>query len=208
VLPNVISRIRPPLDWLYIYFMRRFCAFILLTFLVMILISAARPEQRTPVIDESTTKFVAAQFGPGFTVTPPFGQTGAVLFTGDFDGDGIEDAVIIAKTKDPFGKAAELNYKVIDPYDRYFGWGNPRDTARFADHDDHARVLLVIHSWHAPVPKAKFVIINVPFDSVSVGSVSLKKKPRSAIGISEQDSIESYLFWDDKKWRYTPGPME
>src|SRR3954465_8594978 len=58
---------------------------------------------------------VKKQFGAGFTVAMPPGNIvtthitheddspwGAVL-TGDLDGDGIEDAVIMAKGKDPLG---------------------------------------------------------------------------------------------------------
>jgi len=177
----------------------------------LLLFGAANSQQSTAApaaIDDDTRKFVLANFGSAFTPAPPPGKNTAVLFTADFDGDGQEDAVIIAQTKEPFAKAVELDYKVIDPYDEYFGWGNARDTARFAEKDDRARVLLIVHSWRAAVPKAKFVVINVPFDHLAVESVSLKKKQRTVISASEEDSMRSYLYWDGKKWRFAPGPME
>jgi len=183
-----------------------------LTLLAMaLLLGAARSQPAaTPAAaaDAETRKFVVEQFGNSFKPTPPFGQTENILLTGDFDGDGQEDAVIVATTKEPFANAEGQHYKVVDPYDAYFGWGNARDTARFAEHDDRARVLLVVLSWHATVPKAKFVIINVPFDHLAVESVSLKKKQRTVIAASEEDSMRSYLFWDGKKWCFAPGPMD
>jgi hypothetical protein len=157
---------------------------------------------------DDISKFVSAQFGSGFTASPIFGQTSLILLTGDFDGDGVEDSVVVATTKEPFTRSVELNYKVIDPYDAYFGWGNARDTVRFAEHDDHARVLLVTLSWRAATPKGKFVIINVPFDHLAVENVSLKRKQRTVISASEEDSMRSYLFWDGKKWKFAPGPMD
>ena len=185
--------------------MKKLCALLLAT----LLLGATRSRSATASADDpEVKKFVTAQFGSGFKPEPPFGQKSAVLFTGDFDGDGQEDAVIIATTKEPFARSVELSYKVIDPYDAYFGWGNARDTVRFSEHDDRARVLLVVHAWRAATPKAKFVIINVPFDHLEVESVSLKHKQRTVISASEEDSLRSYLFWDGKRWKFAPGPME
>jgi hypothetical protein len=132
-----------------------------------------------------------------------------VLFTGDFDGDGQEDAVIICKSKEPLADQAQFNYRVIDPMNAYFGWGDPNDTSQFASDDPgRARVLLVVHSWRSPEPKAKFAIINVSFTTLTVESVTIKKKQRTVISATEYDTMRSYFFWDGKRWKYEPGPVE
>jgi hypothetical protein len=72
-------------------------------------------------------------------------------------------------------------------------------------------VLLVIHgagdeAWRAAVPKAKFVIINLPFKQVAVKKLMVKKKPIMAIYAEETggDRMTSATFWDGKKYRYQP----
>lgn len=151
---------------------------------------------------------VQAQFGKRF-VPEPMPGSATVLVTGDFDGDGEEDAVIVTKCTDPLADQLKFSYRVIDPLDTYYGWGNPTDTVRFASADpDRARVLLVIHSWRSTMPKAKFAVINVPFTKLSVESTMLKKKQRTVISASDYDTMRSYLFWDGKKWKYEPGPIE
>lgn len=153
-------------------------------------------------------QIVHAQFGEHFTPEAMPGSS-TVLITGDLDGDGQEDAVIVTKSKDPLADQIKCNYRVIDPLDAYYGWGNPNDTARFASADpDHARVLLVIHSWRSPTPKAKFAVINVPFTALSIESTTLKKKQRTVIYASDYDTMKSYLFWDGKKWKYEPAPID
>ncbi|HKD90742.1 MAG TPA: hypothetical protein VKB56_02530 [Terriglobales bacterium] len=156
----------------------------------------------------SLKQFVETQFGSHFTPDPMPGST-TVLLTGDLDGDGQEDAVIVCKSKEPLADQVRFNYRVIDPLDTYYGWGNPSDTTQFGALDpDRTRVLLVVHSWRSPEPKAKFAIINVPFTALALESVTLKKKQRPVISASEYDIMRSYLFWDGKKWKYEPGPVE
>src|SRR5215471_1456105 len=171
--------------------------------LLMLLLGAAHPQapsqspSQTPSqTNDELNRFVSAQFGSSFTPTPPFNQKSVVLLTGDFDGDGQEDAVIVATTKEPFANAVGLKYKVVDPYDTYFGYGNPKITSGFSAHDDRARVLLVALAWRSAAPKAKFVILNVPFDRLAVETMSLKGKQRTVISAIEEDIMRSYLFWD------------
>jgi hypothetical protein len=132
-----------------------------------------------------------------------------LLLTGDLDGDGQEDAVIVVRAKEPLADELKFGYKVIDPYDQFYGWGDAHDTARFiADDSEYTRILLIVHSWRAATPKAKFAIINLPFDTVKVEEVTIKKRQRVAINAVEQDLMRSYVFWDGKRYRYEPGPME
>ena len=145
-----------------------------------------------------------AQFGREFRVDSGFSPP---LLTGDLDGDGIEDAVIIAHAKNPLTDQQPLNYKVIDPYDEYFGTGDPRITVGFGN-DDPARneYLLVIHgagalAWRAPVPKAKFVVINLPFDHLGITRLALKKKVINVIAAKDA-TTNSVLFWTGKKYKW------
>ena len=56
------------------------------------------------------------------------------------------------------------------------------------------------------VPKAKFVIINLPFKQVAVKKLMVKKKPIMAIYAEETggDRMTSATFRDGKKYRYQP----
>jgi hypothetical protein len=166
---------------------------------------------------------IKKQFGGGFTVAMSPGTIVTThitheddspwtpLLTGDLDGDGVEDAVILAKGKDPLGGASQFDYKVQDPMNSFFGWGNPKVTSTFSTADPvHNFMVLVIHGsgkegWRAEKPKAKFVIINLNFDRVTLSGASLKKKPVAAMRVEESDGVSSLVFWDGKKYKYAPG---
>ena len=71
--------------------------------------------------------------------------------------------------------------------------------------------LLIIHGagaegWRSEQPKAKFVIINLPFKQIALRKFSMKKKQVMAIYAEEDsaDRMSSTLFWDGKKYRYQP----
>jgi len=168
---------------------------------------------------------VKKQFGNDFEVVTdsPMGKLeGAVIaerrdvpwspiLTGDWDGDGVEDAVIIARNKNALIGAEAYGYKVVDPFHERYGWGKPKITGEFNVQDPlHNLHLLVIHgsggeAWRADTPKAKYVLINIPFEQVSLARGMLKKKPVDAIRVEESDTISSLVFWDGKKYRYAPG---
>src|SRR5256885_10790786 len=90
---------------------------------------------------------IRKQFGPSFSVALTPGKImmthiqqeddtpWAPFMTGDLDGDGIEDAIVIARSKDALGGEAQFGYKVLDPMNQYFGWGNPKVTSTFANDD-------------------------------------------------------------------------
>lgn len=152
------------------------------------------------------------QFGATFNITE---KTPTSIITGDFDGDGVEDVVMVADSKDPLPDSYQYKYQVEDPYNAFFGFGDPRQTAgmgRIDPRQNHD--LLVIfgagaEAWHASTPKAKFVLINVPFDSVQLGRMLVKKKkpPIFVIKAIETQMSESAIYWDAKKkhWRWEPG---
>ena len=161
---------------------------------------------------QSFNALAQQQFGATFSITE---KTPTAIITGDFDGDGVEDVVMVADSKDPLPDSYQYKYQVEDPYNGFFGFGDPRQTAGMGRMDPRQNHdLLVIfgagtQAWHAATPKAKFVLINVPFDSVQLGRMLVKKKkpPIFVIKAIETQLSESAVYWDAKKkrWRWEPG---
>jgi hypothetical protein len=133
------------------------------------------------------------------------------LLTGDLDGDGVEDAVIIVRFKNLLAGQAQFDYKVVDPYFTYHGYGNPKVTVEFQSDDPrNNHMILVIHGagkegWRAETPKEKFVIVNLPFEKLSIAPLMVKKKKVMAIMAEEGDGGTSSVYWDGKKYKWTEG---
>lgn len=170
---------------------------------------AAAP-QTPPGIELATV--VKQQFGATFTLPRAYPTP---LIVADFDGDGVDDVAIVADSKEPLPDSFSFKYTVADPYNSYFGYGNPAATSTF-NTSDPARNhdLLIIFgagadAWHAASPKAKFVIINLPFDSIEVSRMLIKKNrpPIFVIKAREAQIMDSAVFWDAKKkrWKWEPG---
>jgi hypothetical protein len=166
--------------------------------------------QQTPPASTSAADddFIQKQFGSTCKLMP-----GPPQLKADLDGDGIEDLVVAGHCTNPLVDQAEDNFTVIDPYNAFYGYGNTKITTQFASEDPATRglVLLVIHgagpeAWRAAAPKAKFVIINLPFKQIAVKKLSVKKKTVMAIYAEEMggDRMTSATFWDGKKYRYQP----
>jgi len=154
---------------------------------------------------------VKQQFGDTFTLPAKFPMP---LITADFDGDGVEDVAIVANSKDPLPDSYAFKYEVADPYHAYFGFGNPKLTSTLSVDPEHTHHLLVIfgngkETWHAGTPKGKFVLINVPFDTLEAGRmlISKKKPPIFVIKALESQVMDSAVWWEAKKkrWRWEPG---
>jgi len=131
----------------------------------------------------------------------------------DLDNDGVEDVVIPARCTNPMMDQTEHSFAVVDPYYRYFGYGNPAVTTAFSTEVPERRgyVLLIIHgagasAWRSATPKAKFVIVNLPFKDVSVKRLALHKRQVMGIYVDETggDQEISVVFWDGKRYRYVP----
>jgi hypothetical protein len=155
--------------------------------------------------------FIHKQFGDDFALVS-FSKP----YVRDLDGDGIDDLVIAARSKKPLLDAGEHNYRVVDPYYAFYGYGDPKITNTFGSEDLQTKnlVILVIHgagaeAWRAATPKAKFVIINMPFKNVSVRRLQMRKKQVNAIFTEEADStaVDSVVFWDGKQYKYQPLGM-
>jgi hypothetical protein len=190
-----------------------------LLFMVVACLAAAQSPQAnqpapTPALAEAAAQLatvVKQQFGDTFTIPVKFPTP---LLTADFDGDGVEDVAIVANSKDPLPDSFAFKYQVADPYHAYFGFGDPRLTSSFRADPEHAHHLLVIfgsgkEAWRAATPKGKFVLVNVPFDTLEVGRmlISKKKPPIFVIKALEDQVMDSAVWWDAKKklWRWEPG---
>ncbi len=179
--------------------------------LIAVPLLAQQTATAPPKIDDN---FVHQQFGDQFTLIP----TVSPAF-GDLDGDGVEDVVIAARCKNPMLDQGEHNFTVIDPYDSFFGYGNPQVTTTFSAGDPALRglVMLVINgsgpdTWHSSKPKAKYVIVNLPYKAIYVRKFKFKKKNIEALYVEEAGEISSSsaVFFDGKKFQYVPmgGDME
>jgi hypothetical protein len=180
--------------------------------LLAVCLAGAQQNSPASVTPESLAPIIKKQFGPTFSISssiqPP-------LITADFNGDGVDDAVIVADSKEPLPDSYEFKYVVADPYNSYFGFGNPRITSTFSQSDpSENHDLLVIFgsgtdAWRAATPKAKYVLINVPFDTIHVGRMLMKKNkpPVFVIKAVESRVMDSAIWWDakKKKWKWEPG---
>jgi len=179
-----------------------FCPLIVLGF------ALSATAQQPPAASAVDNDFIQKQFGSTCTL-----MAGPPQVKVDMDGDGIEDLVVAARCMNALLDQAESNFTVIDPYNSFYGYGNTKITTQFATEDPATRglVLLVIHgagpeAWRAAVPKAKFVIINLPFKQIAVKKLTVKKKTVMAIYAEETggDRMTSATFWDGKRYRYQP----
>jgi len=133
----------------------------------------------------------------------------------DLNSYGVDDIVIPANCTKPLVNASENGYRVLDPYNSFFGYGDPKVTTEFATEtpDRRGYALLVIHgagpdAWHSDAPKAKFLIINLPYKGVSVKKVGVKKKKKAMMAIyveeAGEDQMTSVVSWDGRKYKYSP----
>ena len=155
-----------------------------------------------------TDDFIHKQFGDNCSLLQ-----GPEQFVADLDGDGTDDLVVAAKCKNPMADKDEYSFQVADPYDSFLGFGDVRVTSTFASDVPERRgvALLIIHgaekdAWQAETPKAKFLLINIPFKNLTVKRFSLKKKTMLGVYMEETgegEETSSVIFWDGKKYRYT-----
>jgi hypothetical protein len=154
-----------------------------------------------------TDEYVHKEFGDNCSVL-----AGPPQFVGDLDGDGVDDLVIAARCKNPMADQAEYGFHVTDPYDSFLGFGDVKVTSTFASDSPERKgvCLLVVHgvgpqAWRSEKPKPKFVLINLPFKTVTVKRLALKKRMVLGIYMEEQgegEATSSVVFWDGKKYHY------
>lgn len=154
-----------------------------------------------------TNDYVHKQFGDNCSLL-----AGPPQFVADLDDDGVDDLVIAARCKNPMADRDEYSFVVADPYNSFLGFGQVKVTSTFASDEPERRgvSLLIVHgtgkeAWRAQTPKAKFLLINLPFKSLTVKKYEYKKRTILGIYMEEQgegESTSSVLFWDGKKYRY------
>ena len=176
--------------------------------MLMLLSAFARAQQSSPA-PQVDNDFVHAQFGAACDRDPQFAP-----MTGDLNGDGVEDLVLVARCKHPMIDQDENNFKVIDPMDSFYGYGNPKVTSSFAQDDPRLKgiSILVIHgsgsdAWHSATPLAKFLVINQEVKMVTLKKMKLnKKKSVTAIYVEEAngEQMTAAIYWDGKKYKYEP----
>jgi hypothetical protein len=161
---------------------------------------------KTPV-PAVTEEYVHKEFGDNCSLLD-----GPAQFEADMDGDGVEDLIVAARCKNPMIDRAEYGFSVADPYNSFLGFGDVKVTSGFAsDEPDRKGVcLLIVHGvgpegWRSDKAKPKFVLINLPFKSLTVKRLALKKK--TVIGVymeerGEGEQTASVIYWDGKKYRY------
>ena len=178
------------------------CALLALLFA---LLTPALAQEQTHKIDND---FVQKAFGKDFTMVAEVGG-----MVGDVDGDGVEDAVIAARCKNPLLDEAEHNYTVVDPFNTFYGYGDPKVTMSFIEEIPARKglVVLIIHgagpdTWRSDTPKAKYVVINLPYRTLSVRKMAMGKKTVEAIYAEEGNDLNetSAVFFDGKKYKYIP----
>lgn len=154
-----------------------------------------------------TDEFIHKQFGDNCTLLP-----GPPQFVADLDDDGIDDLLVAARCKNPMADKDEYSFVVADPYDTSLGYTDIKVTSSFGSDEPERKglSLLIIHgaekdAWQAEKPKAKFLLINLPFKTLTVKRLATKKKTILGIYMEETgegENTSSVLFWDGKKYRY------
>jgi hypothetical protein len=154
-----------------------------------------------------TDEYIHKEFGDNCSLLG-----GPPQFVGDLDGDGVDDLVIAGRCKNPMADQAEYGFVVADPYNSFLGFGNVKVTSTFAsDSPERKGVgLLIVHGvgpegWRSDKTKAKFLLINLPFKTLTVKRLALKKKTILGVYMEEQgegEATSSVVFWDGKKYRY------
>jgi len=188
--------------------------FLLFPVLLLTLAASAQKKQPPPPPAHAkspspavTDELIHKQFGDNCSLLP-----GPPQFAADMDDDGIEDLVVAAKCKNPMADKDEYSFVVADPYDSFLGYSDVKVTSTFASDEPDRRgiSLLIIHGaekdgWRAETPKAKFLLINLPFKTLTVKRLAMKKKTILGIYMEEKgegDDTSSVIFWDGKKYKY------
>jgi len=190
--------------------------FLLLPALSILLVAAASAQKKQPPPPPAhathpspavTDEYVHKQFGDNCSLL-----AGPEQFVADLDGDGVDDLVLAARCKNPMADKDEYSFSVADPYDSFLGYSDIKVTSTFSSEVPELRgiSLLIVHgadkgAWQAETPKAKFLLINLPFKTLTVKRLALKKKTMLGIYMEERgegEETSSVLYWDGKKYKY------
>lgn len=189
--------------------------FLLPVFVLLLMVAAfAQKKQPPPPPAHATSpspavtdELIHKQFGDNCSLL-----AGPPQFVADLDGDGVDDLVVAARCKNPMADKDEYSFIVADPYDSFLGYSDVKVTSTFGSDEPERRgiCLLIIHgaekdAWRAEAPKAKYLLINLPFKTLTVKRFALKK--RTVLGVymeekGEGEDTSSVVYWDGKKYKY------
>src|SRR5215468_3525824 len=121
------------------------------------------------------------------------------------------DACSLDPQCNPLIDQDEKNFRVIDPLNSFYGYGDPKITSGFGQVDPRLKgiSLLIVHgsgadAWRASQPEAKFVVINIAVKSATLKRMRLRRK-KSVIAIyveeASADQMTAGIFWDGRKYR-------
>jgi hypothetical protein len=154
-----------------------------------------------------TDEYIHKEFGDNCMLL-----AGPPQFVGDLDGDGVDDLIVAGRCKNPLADQAENGFLVTDPYNSFLGFGNVKVTSTYASDSPERKgvCLLIVHgvgpeAWRSNKPKPKYLLINLPFKTLTVKRLGLKKRTVLGIYMEEQgegEATSSVVFWDGKKYRY------
>ena len=101
---------------------------------------------------------------------------------------------------------------MIDPYNSFLGFGDVKVTSTFnSDAPERKGVsLLIVHgvgpeAWRSDKTKPKFLLINLPFKTLTMKRLALKKRIVLGVYMEEQgegESTSSVIYWDEKRLKY------
>lgn len=195
-------------------YMRSFSALVGLVLIATPASMFAKKKDMTPIPVHVTSPspavtddFIHKQFGDDCSLLQ-----GPQQFAADLDADGVEDLMVVARCGNPLADQDQYAFKVIDPYDKFLGFGDVKVTSTFASDEPERRglCLLIVHgvgsnAWRAETPKAKFVIINLPFKTLAVKRFTYKHRQILGLFVEERgegESTSSVIFWDGKRYKY------
>ena len=105
-----------------------------------------------------------------------------------------------------------MDFTVADPYNSFLGFGDVKVTSTFASDEPERKgvCLLIVHgagadAWRSEKTKTKFVLINLPFKTLTVKRLAVKKRTVLGIYMEEKargEQTASVIFWDGKKYQY------
>ena len=122
------------------------------------------------------------------------------------------DLALAAHVGNPLTNAVEHDYQVIDPYNAFFGYGNPKITEQFNVQDPRQQglVVLIIHGagaegWHFSDSQSQVRGDQLRSTKLSLSRVQLKcKKTVAAIAADEADTVSSVIYWSGKNTSTSP----
>ena len=133
------------------------------------------------------------------------------MLLGDLDGDGTEDAVFIVTGGSPLIGAGAFNYTVLDPYDGYWSFGDPKLNTHVAQTDAGPHYYVLVVSRLAG--REGQGEIRVHQSAVQADCVSRRpkwardclrknKKVVAAIATVESDGQQGAVFWNGRTYKF------